>query len=89
MQNEYFSDSHSGESDVSPTHDEQATNTHFVITPQDADILQQYLEEFQEADTSLRNKIIERAMAALYQLRPANTPFNKKEASKVCHMRIQ
>jgi hypothetical protein len=84
MQNEYFSDSHTGGSDVSPTHDEQAIGTGFAISPQDAGILQKYLEEFQEADTSLRNNIIEKAMAELYQLRPANTPFNKKEASKVC-----
>jgi hypothetical protein len=88
MQNEYFSDSHTGDSDVSPTQDEQATDTGFTITPQDTVILQQYLDEFQEADTNLRSKIIEKAMAELYQLRPVNTPFDKKEASKVCHMCI-
>jgi hypothetical protein len=54
MQNEYFSDSHTGDSNVSLTHDEQATDTGFTITPQDTVILQQYLDEFQEADTNLR-----------------------------------
>jgi hypothetical protein len=89
MQNEYFSDSsNTGQSEVAPTHAEQAMNTGFAITPQDADVLQQHLEEFQGADTSLRSKIIEKAMTELYQLRPANTPFNKKEASKVSHMYI-
>jgi hypothetical protein len=88
MQNEYHSDSPTGDSEISPTHDEQAMNTSFAITPKDAEILQRHLEEFQEADTSLRSKIIEKAMADLYRLRPANTPFDKKEASKVCCMCI-
>jgi hypothetical protein len=55
----------------------------FTITPQDIIILQQYLDEFREADTSLWTRIIEKYMAELYQLRIANAPFDKKEASKV------
>jgi hypothetical protein len=81
MQNEYLSNSDSGESE--PGFTSQPMNAGFTITPQDIDILQQYLEEFQEADTSLRTKIIEKVMAELYQLRPTNTHFDKKEASKV------
>ncbi|KAH9172395.1 hypothetical protein EDB89DRAFT_1906250 [Lactarius sanguifluus] len=46
------------------------------------DILQEYLQEFQAADTSLRTRIIEKAMAQLYLLRPASAPFDKKVATK-------
>jgi hypothetical protein len=90
MQNEYSSDSpsQSGVSKTSPTYNAQTMNTGFAITPQDVDVLQQYLEEFQEADTTLWTRIIEKAMAELYQLRPASTHFDKKEASKVCHTYI-
>ena len=84
MQNEYFSDSLSRESDHSQSHNDQALNVGFTITPQDSGILQEYLEEFQAADTDVRTRIVEKVMAELYLLRPANTPFDKKEASKVC-----
>lgn len=88
MQNEYFSDSpsQSGASEISPTHNEQTIDTGFTITPKDVDVLQQYLDEFQEADTTLRTRIIEKAMGELYQLRPVSMHFDKKEASKVCRM---
>jgi hypothetical protein len=92
MQNEYFSDSsscsQSGVSDASPTCNVQTMNMGFAITPQDVGVLRQYIDEFQEADTTLRTKIIEKAMAELYQLRPAKAHFDKKEASKVCHSYI-
>jgi hypothetical protein len=81
MQNEYFSNAESGDGSASPP-----VNTGFAFTPQDIDILQNYLEEFQKADTSLRTKIIEKVMAELYWLRPASTPFDKKEATKVCRI---
>jgi hypothetical protein len=84
MQSDPSSDSDSVESVLSQSHDDQAVHSGFAITPKDTDILQQYLEEFQEADSSLRTKIIEKAMGELYQLRPVSTPFDKKEASKVC-----
>ncbi|KAH9177960.1 hypothetical protein EDB89DRAFT_2064338 [Lactarius sanguifluus] len=54
----------------------------FSITPQDADILQEYLQEFQAANTSLHSRIIEKAMAQLYLLCPASAPFDKKVATK-------
>ena len=63
-------------------------NPGFIITPDDIGILQEYLEEFQEADTSLRTRIIEKAMAELYRLRPSNVSFDKKEASKVSSIHI-
>ncbi|KAH9009802.1 hypothetical protein EDB85DRAFT_1902737 [Lactarius pseudohatsudake] len=61
---------------------EQPAKSGFSITPQDRVVLQEYLEEFQEADPDERTRIIERAMAKLYHLRPVDTPFDKKDASK-------
>jgi hypothetical protein len=86
MQNEYSSDSpsHFGVSEIPLTYEEQTMGSGFTITPKDVDVLQLYLNEFQKADTTLRTKIIEKAMAELYQLRPVGTHFDKKEASKVC-----
>lgn len=82
MQTGSPSDSHSGGSDVSSAHDEHASG--FTITSRDSDILQNYLDEFQEANTNLRTIVIERAMAQLYELRPVSAPFDKKDAKKVC-----
>ncbi|KAH9038255.1 hypothetical protein EDB85DRAFT_1888104 [Lactarius pseudohatsudake] len=48
----------------------------------ESNILREYLEEFQCADTPLRTRIIEKAMAQLYRLRPSGTPFDKKVATK-------
>lgn len=83
MPNEYFSDSPSGASDVSQSHNEETT-VGFAITPQDSGILQEYLEEFQVVDTGVRTRMIERIVAELYLLWPANVSFDKMEASKVC-----
>jgi hypothetical protein len=66
--------------------DEETVPTGFVIASDDAEILQEYLEEFEVADTATRTRIVERAMAQLYMLRPPNTGFNKVEARKVCNM---
>ncbi|KAH9015530.1 hypothetical protein EDB84DRAFT_1443412 [Lactarius hengduanensis] len=73
---------HGGESEISPGQGEQSVDPGFSITPRDADILREYLEEFQCADTPLRTRIIEKAMAQLYRLRPSGTPFDKKVATK-------
>ncbi|KAH9176173.1 hypothetical protein EDB89DRAFT_2065978 [Lactarius sanguifluus] len=83
MQSEDTSNSvNSGESEVSQSHRVQSADPGFSITPQDADILQEYLQEFQAANTSLRTRIIEKAMAQLYLLCPASAPFDKKVATK-------
>src|ERR1700733_6771373 len=82
------SDSDSRESVLSQSHEDRNVHSGFAITPKDTEILQKYLEEFQEADSSLRTKIIQKAMAELYLLRPENTPFDKKEASKVCRIYV-
>ncbi|KAI9433711.1 hypothetical protein H4582DRAFT_2060689 [Lactarius indigo] len=83
MQNEDITYSGSGgESEISQSQRAQSGDTGFIITPEDADVLQEYLEEFQAADTSLRTRIIEKAMAQLYLLRPSSAPFDKKVATK-------
>ncbi|KAH8982338.1 hypothetical protein EDB86DRAFT_3086166 [Lactarius hatsudake] len=71
-----------GESEVSQSQRELSTDPGFSITPRDADILQEYLQDFQAADTSLRTRIIEKAMAQLYLLRPTSAQFDKKVATK-------
>ncbi|KAH9047244.1 hypothetical protein EDB84DRAFT_1435042 [Lactarius hengduanensis] len=82
MQNESSGDSDSSGRSAQPQGNSQSVKTGFSITPQDRDVLQEYLEEFQEADTALRTKIIEKAMGRLYRLRSINTTFDKKDASK-------
>ncbi|KAH9163430.1 hypothetical protein EDB89DRAFT_1912659 [Lactarius sanguifluus] len=72
----------SGESKVSQSHRVQSADPGFSITPQDTDISQEYLQEFQAANTSLHTRIIEKAMAQLYLLCPASAPFDKKVATK-------
>ena len=59
----------------------------FVITSADAEILQEYLVDFEEAtgNSSARTKIVERAMAQIYLLRPEDTQFNKAAARPVRH----
>jgi len=86
MQNDSVStsDGSSDSSQHSGSKREQPVKSGFSITPQDRVVLQECLEEFQQGDTDDRPRIIERAMAKLYLLRPVNTPFDKKDARKVC-----
>jgi hypothetical protein len=56
---------------------------HFLIAKEDADILWQYLDEFQNADTGSHANIIQRAMAEVYQHHPPNASFDKMEAGEV------
>ncbi len=55
----------------------------FAITREDARILEEYVEEFQEGDADLRSRIIANVMAELCGLRSDTVPFDKVEASKV------
>jgi hypothetical protein len=55
----------------------------FSITREDAKILEEYVEEFEEGDNDLRNTIVANAMAELSGLCPETEPFDKIEASKV------
>jgi hypothetical protein len=85
MQNDSSSTSVGSRDSAHPeSNREQPAESGFSITPQDGVVLQEYLEEFQEADPDERTRIIERAMVKLYHLRPVDTPFDKKVASKVC-----
>lgn len=85
MQSEDHSDALTGDSAHSDAHIEDIVNIGFTITPQDTNILQHYLEEFQGGDTSARTALIDKIMGELYRLRPVNTPFDKKDARKVWH----
>lgn len=40
--------------------------------------------EFEQADTQMRNNILEKAMGELYRLRPSNSVFDKKQAKQAC-----
>ena len=59
----------------------------FSINEDDAAVLRELLDKFQEADADVRNTIVVAAMAELCALRPATEPFDKLAASAVCvHM---
>ena len=80
-------DSHSN---LSPTNPEalqadnhNCLNTVFMLTSADKALLQEHLEQFQDADKGARVIIIERVMGQLSQLRPSQSSFDKKDASKV------
>ncbi|KAN0138127.1 hypothetical protein V8E53_004016 [Lactarius tabidus] len=53
----------------------------FLITRKDSEILSEFLDEFQDGDGEIRNKIITNVMAAVFLARPDGDPFNKSEAS--------
>jgi hypothetical protein len=55
----------------------------FVLSREDAVILQEYVDEFQEGDADVRNTVIAAAMAELCSVRPPTDRFNKVEVSKV------
>jgi hypothetical protein len=60
----------------------------FKVTPEDANILKEYIVEFQEADTETWNKILEKSMGELYKLHPRNSPFDKKDIKQACDSSI-
>ena len=56
----------------------------FVMTPECAEVLKGYLEDFQKSATEPRKRIVERAMGDLYALCPPGSPeFDKKVVKKV------
>jgi len=55
----------------------------FFVTPKDASILMPYLQEFQNADTDTRKKILGKVIGELYALRPPKAVFDKKDAMLV------
>jgi hypothetical protein len=89
MQSDNSSPSPSHESPLSIAPNVPPIPEGFSITREDAICLAEYLEDFQEGDTDLRNTIIANVMAQLCVLRPDKELFNKVEASKVTvHMLI-
>jgi hypothetical protein len=58
--------------------------TGFQFTPEDTNILNKYLDEFEQADTQMRNNILEKVMGELYRLRLGNSAFDKKEVKQAC-----
>ncbi|KAH9009125.1 hypothetical protein EDB84DRAFT_1571484 [Lactarius hengduanensis] len=58
------------------------TQEGFKLSPQDVTILRGYMDEFEQADTQMRNKILEKAMGEVYKRQPGNSQFNKKEAKQ-------
>lgn len=73
----------SGEDECVSDPEAQASSEGFVITLRDASVLQEFLEEFQGANTQTWNKILRKAMGELYALHPPNAVFDKKEAMRV------
>ena len=62
--------------------DTQVPGGSFIITPEDANILKGYLDEFWDADRKTRKMILGRAVGELYAL-PRNGVFDKREAMRV------
>ncbi|KAF8257633.1 hypothetical protein EI94DRAFT_1708787 [Lactarius quietus] len=79
----YHSNLTSGDTGPSPHH--PAPLAAFVITPRDSLILQEHITQFQNGSPSACANIIEKLIPELYQLRPPNTPFDKKDAGKFTH----
>jgi hypothetical protein len=84
MQSPHGSDASSGESENHSGPIMHPPTTGFKITPQDTNILDGYIDEFEKADTQTRNNILEKVMGELYRLRPDNSVFDKKEAKQAC-----
>ena len=83
MQQECLPDlSHTSSAALHADHDHRS-DTVFVLSPADKALLQEHLDEFQDADKGACMIIIERVMGQLYQLRLTNSSFDKKDASKV------
>ncbi|KAF8261854.1 hypothetical protein EI94DRAFT_1809664 [Lactarius quietus] len=76
----YQSDLPSGASDPSPQH--LVPPVTFVITPRDSLILQEHVTQLQNGNAGVHAKIIEKVIPELYQLRPPNPLFDKKDAGK-------
>jgi hypothetical protein len=82
MQSNDGSQSPSQESGVSPSPVPPMVEA-FSITRDDAEILQEYKEQFEEGDKDFRNTIVANAMAELCRRRSETEPFDKIDASKV------
>ena len=83
MQQESYLDLSPESSEALQADPDHCLNTVFLLTPADKVLLQEHLNDFQDADKGACVTIIERVMGQLYQLHPPNSSFDKKDASKV------
>ena len=83
MQSQHLSGYSSEEYEIPSAQPMPNAGEGFAIIPQDASILNGYIEDFQRADTETRKKILEKVMGELYSLWPPNSAFDKKEAKMV------
>ena len=83
MQHEHHLDLSTEHVEASQADQELSLNAAFLLMPADKALLQEYLGDFQDGDKDARAIIIQRVMGQLYQLRPPNTSFDKKDAGKV------
>ena len=80
MQQECLPDlSHTSSAALHADHDHRS-DTVFVLSPADKALLQEHLDEFQDADKGASVIIIERVRGQLYQLQPSNSSFDKKDS---------
>lgn len=86
MQSAHSSDASSSEPEISSglAQAMHPLSSDFKITTEDKSILMGYADEFERADTQMRRNILEKAMGKLYNLRPGNSAFDKKEAKEAC-----
>jgi hypothetical protein len=88
MQSANYSDSPSGEPEIPTGPPPDIPPSGFEITPEDRKILETYMNEFEKADTQMRNNILEKVMGELYRLRPGRAAFDKNEAKRVCILSV-
>jgi hypothetical protein len=60
----------------------------FKVTPEDVNILNEYIVEFEEANTGARHTLLEKILGALYALHPPNTVFDKSDIKEACDLNI-
>ena len=83
MHSEPTSETSSGHSVLHAAVPPPTVSTPFIITPADAEILSQHLEDFKCSSSAERPRCVERAIAEVYAARAGGVPFSKKSAKKV------
>ena len=83
MHSESTSTTSSGRSDHPAVVPTAIASTPFLITPADAEILSNHLEDFKCSSSAERPRCVERATAEVYAARAGGAPFSKKDAKKV------
>ena len=83
IQTAYLSETPGGASMTSEAPHDDPADVVFSITPQDANVLQHYLDQFREGDTPARTLLIDRVMGELYRSRPENSSFDMQDVKQV------